>query len=531
MGQLHPDTFSLRHLKNESERRVVEALLDYTDERWIILPSVVIGDEPPVEVDVVVAHPEHGFAVIEIKGWTNPTIVNGEWNSPHKNPGRNPVDQLLHNRYAVRDRLRDVLPHVEVDAALAFPLVGGVKGGNQIVDIGPHQLIWSHNLETIEESLLQIMTRGVEGRLMYTEDTFAQFLEALRPNVQFNPDTNTARRIALDKLNDRTIEQLRALERLDQNRKVFVSGGAGSGKSRLATSWAQRALQRDERVLLMCFNDPLGKEFEDRFADTDGIIVTGPFLRVALDMPGMPDCDRKEGESEQDYWNSTVQGHLHLHWHRLTEQYDTIIIDEAQDFSPSWIAMLTALLDPEGENRVLIVGDLGQELHKRGFRPPSPADGWTIAELGPNVRNSRAIAQMLRSKLNGPPAPHWLPSTALLEFAEITKNSGICQTVDASVLKLVEEGFDPTSIAVVCLGSAVRSELWSTGNYASFEDLEATKILCDSAHRLKGLEYEAVIVATNQWPVNEAVLYVALSRAVHALIVCGPRTLGDRLGL
>jgi len=375
------------------------------------------------------------------------------------------------------------------------------------------------------------MTRGAEGRLMYTEETFAQFVEVLRPTVQFDPDTNTARRIALEKLNDRTNEQLRALERLDQNRKVFVSGGAGSGKSRLATSWAQRALQRDERVLLVCFNDPLGKEFEDRFADTDGAIVTGPFLKIALDMPGMPGCNRKEGESEQDYWNSRVQGHLHLHWHRVTDQYDTIIIDEAQDFSPSWIAMLTALLDPNGNNRVLIVGDLGQELHKRRFQPPSPDDGWTIAELGPNVRNSRAIAQMLRSKLNGPPAPHWLPATALLEFAETTPTSNIAKTVDASVLKLIEEGFDPASIAVVCLGSAIRSELCSAGNYATYEERDSTKILCDNAHRLKGLEYDAVIVATNQWPLNESVLYVALSRAVHALIVCGPRTLADRLGL
>ena len=415
------ETFSIRNLKNESEKRVVEALLDYTDDSWIIMPSVRIGVEPPVEVDVVVAHLEHGFAVVEVKGWTNPTIENGEWSSPYRYPGRNPVEQLLHNRYAVRDHLRTVLPHVEVDAALAFPLVGGVEGVAQITDIGSHQLIWSHDLETIEKSLLQIMTRGTKGRPMYTEDTFAQFIDALRPTVHFNPDTISARRIAIEKLNDRTIEQLRALERLDRNRKVFVSGGAGSGKSRLATSWAQRALQRDERVLLVCFNDPLGNEFEARFRDSDGIIVTGPFLKVALKMPGLPECKQKEGESDQKFWNETVQGHLHLHWHRVTDQYDTIIIDEAQDFSPSWIAMLTALLDSNGKNQVLMVGDLGQELHKRRFQPPNPEDGWTIAELGPNVRNSKAIAQMLRSKLNGPPAPHWLPATALLEFAEDTR--------------------------------------------------------------------------------------------------------------
>ena len=84
MGRLYPEAFPLCELRNESERRVVEALLDYTDDGWIIMPSVRIGIEPPVEVDVVVAHPEHGFAVVEVKGWTNPTyevvvVATDQW--------------------------------------------------------------------------------------------------------------------------------------------------------------------------------------------------------------------------------------------------------------------------------------------------------------------------------------------------------------------------------------------------------------------------------------------------------------------
>ena len=178
------------------------------------------------QVDVVVAHLEHGFGVVEVKGGPIQQLRT-ENGAVRTETGRNPVEQLLHNRYAVRDHLRTVLPHVEVDAALAFPLVGGVEVA-QITDIGSHQLIWSHDLETIEKSLLQIMTRGTKGRPMYTEDTLPNS-STLRPTVHFN-QTQSARRIAIEKLNDRTIEQLRALERLDRNRKVFVSGGAGSGK-------------------------------------------------------------------------------------------------------------------------------------------------------------------------------------------------------------------------------------------------------------------------------------------------------------
>jgi hypothetical protein len=42
-----------------------------------------------------------------------------------------------------------------------------------------------------------------------------------------------------------------ALEPLDVNRRVLVTGGAGSGKTRLATAWARRAVGRGERILLV----------------------------------------------------------------------------------------------------------------------------------------------------------------------------------------------------------------------------------------------------------------------------------------
>ena len=69
-----------------------------------------------------------------------------------------------------------------------------------------------------------------------------------------------------------------------------------------------RALGRGERVLLVCYNDPLGAEFQQKFVDSDGVVLTGFFFDWRNNSR---ECRRiqGEGESNQDFWDKTVQGH------------------------------------------------------------------------------------------------------------------------------------------------------------------------------------------------------------------------------
>jgi DNA helicase IV len=66
-----------------------------------------------------------------------------------------------------------------------------------------------------------------------------------------------------------------------------------------------------------------------------------------------------------------------------------------------------------------------------------------------------------------------------------------------------------------------------------WEDREDGDVLCETVRRLKGLEFDTVILAADKdiKPEEEALLYVGVSRAVSELIVVGPRDFADRLGL
>lgn len=536
MGRLHPADFRLDRLE-PSEKSVVEALIDFTDNNWIVMPSVRIDEQSAVEIDVVVAHPAFGVGIVEVKGYT-PEIRGTAWFDPYKSGSGGPPAQLTRNRYALRDLLRrscGATPHLEVDGAIAFPSAKGFKNGVEPADLDADRIIWSHDLEYIEQCLTRAMPRGRAGVAMFPDGVFKQLVDIIRPDVQFDDDPAAYAAWAQKQIERRSRDHVRAIERLDLNKRVYVHGGAGSGKSRLAVAWAMRSqTARDERTLLVCFNEPLGHELARRLDHFDGLTV-GPYFPVALNLEGMPPLTIPEDRrSEPDFWNNEVNGHLHLNWPSITERFDTIIVDEAQDFSPAWLAQLEALLDPDGPRRMLMVGDSEQELHQRGFLPPRTDDGWTLCELVVNTRNSFDIARLLRGRLKGPEAPLGAPETTHLRYRQLGDPSGaddLVATVTAERATLREAGLTDDDLAVVCLDSTARDMLRASPEFCRWEDRGEGRVVCETARRLKGLEFQAVLLVSSRWPVDDTVLYVAVSRAVLGLSVIGPAGLGERLGL
>ena len=56
-------------------------------------------------------------------------------------------------------------------------------------------------------------------------------------------------------------------------------------------------------------------------------------------------------------------------------------------------------------------------------------------------------------------------------------------------------------------------------------------VVCETVQRTKGLEYDAVILATTSTTVRDSLLYVGASRAVSLLTVIAPVEIGQKLGL
>ena len=65
--------------------------------------------------------------------------------------------------------------------------------------------------------------------------------------------------------------------------------------------------------------------------------------------------------------------------------------------------------------------------------------------------------------------------------------------------------------------------------FVSWEERQSGAVICETIHRSKGLERDAVVVVTEDKDLPDHLLYVGLSRAVSHLVVVAPQELLDRM--
>jgi superfamily I DNA/RNA helicase len=225
-------------------------------------------------------------------------------------------------------------------------------------------------------------------------------------------------------------------------------------------------------------------------------------------------------------------GHLHSNWNLVTDRFDTIIVDEAQDLSPAWITMLRQILDPGGPRRMLLVADTSQEIYRRGFDEPSAEDGWTRCELSNNCRNTHGIATIIRRHFDGPIAPIAGPESEAVTWMPADDETAAIAEVGEAIDEILDErDHQPGTMLVTTTTGAVRDDLIDEYGFTRWEDSTETTVMCENVHRVKGLEFDHVILVVPDPDTADDLLYVGVSRAVISLTVIGPTAIADRLGL
>jgi hypothetical protein len=166
--------------------------------------------------------------------------------------------------------------------------------------------------------------------------------------------------------------------------RLRVSGTAGSGKTQLALAEFRAAVEAGRKPLYVCYNRPLADHVQ-RLVPAAGRVASFHLLCDAfLREQGAPPDYRRPGvfaEMEQAFARAAVPPH----W-----QFDTLIVDEGQDFSETWRDALLRLLKPEG--RALWLEDPMQNLYGRA---PVALDGWVTLRAASNYRSPRQIVELL----------------------------------------------------------------------------------------------------------------------------------------
>lgn len=536
MGQVVPEGFELSGLANEAERRVVEAFRDGLSDGWLILPSVHLrSDHRDYELDVVLIHQGFGIIDIEVKGH-RVSIESGRWTAGGTAMDPQPLDQARSNAYALRALIRAEVPslaRIEVEYGVALPNSTAVDG-RLPPGVSNVQVLTAASFEDVTDAIEQLACERTNNVVLAAADVEA-LVGVLCPDADFAFDPNARIRWARRRLDELCGAQTQVLERLDANRRVVALGAAGTGKTRLAVAWALRAFARGERVLLTCYNDPLAARAKEQLP-VDAALRIGSFFEVACGLAGMPPLV-VPADADHPWWNQVAIGHLLANWHLVEERFDTIVVDEAQDFSPAWLAQLERLLDEDGPRRLLLAADPDQDVYERGFAVPSTDDGWTRCELISNCRNAREIGTLLRRRLGGAPAPSVGPEATDLAFVSLTDVSDQSGAGDACGVAraeldrlLLDEEREHGEIAVLTFSSSLRDRLRENLALVSWEE-RSSGVVCETVHRTKGLEFGTVLLVGENADMTDALLKIGISRAVAELVIVGPPLLATRLGL
>lgn len=431
--------------------------------------------------------------------------------------------KIKDNRQRDKDKQLSGIPIIH---AVIFPDI--VVGNDETFGMYGHRevILDRTNLNTPEVALKRLFKHWGKERQVSTSE-IAKLLALLAP-------TTTIRRLLSDEVADAdkkllqlTREQTRVLQGIKRNRYAAIIGGAGTGKTILAVEKAKQLSLSGFRVLILCYNGPLRDHIAKLIqigqveVHTFHSLVMREARKAKISVPASPPDGWFATDAAKVLSDAALKNHT---------GFDAMLIDEAQDFAPTWIEASRSMLSDD-EALLYVFADSHQDLYRRDWTIP---DGFAEYELTVNCRNTRPIAEKV-AKVFGDDLDGDLVDGPKPQFVEIGRIEQLIPYVIQLIERLVvDENVQAAQIAVLTDSRIVVDQMRAMAVAdCMFADLNGNGIAVETVSRFKGLERDIVILTfTDQVTAMErsALIYVGLSRAKAALYVVGSSTVRSWIG-
>jgi hypothetical protein len=283
--------------------------------------------------------------------------------------------------------------------------------------------------------------------------------------------------------------------------RLRLNGAPGSGKTVVAHRLFERALSRGRKPLMVCFNRPLAERLAASVSP-GGLVTTwhGLCISFLADRGFTPDFG--EAETNRNFWRDIadliIAEAIPDAW-----QFDTLIVDEGQDFELGWIDILRLFLTETAD--IVWLEDPDQDLRGLG-RKELP--GFVSLSVRTNYRSPQSIARFVKRALGADfIAANDLPGLGV-GISTYGEEGGQAVLLARIVPNLVRQGFAADQIAVISLKGASNSTLSGLKRIAAYDVSHFTgtytengqqvrtpgPIHFDSVQRFKGQQAAAVIV-------------------------------------
>ncbi len=540
MAVMYPRTLLEDDLKSRAEGKVFDALEERLGDGWEVFHSVgwvsrdrKKGSEDG-EIDFVIAHPERGVLCLEVKGG-GIECKHGEWFGIHdgvREGIRDPFAQAIDHTYAMRRKLGGMPAKgggkLLIGHAVAFPDIT-VHGLVLAPDAPPELIVDRNDMATIDAA--------VERALAYHRPAGAEHVgpgangmkklrEILAPEIRIEVPMAERFLDEEEKLITLTHDQALLLQRHGRERRMVVTGPAGSGKTMLAVERAKRVAAKGKDVLFVCFNRRLRDHL--RKAEKDSGIYFNTFHGLCLALAKraeVPLSVDSGGAYDQAYFNEELPLALLSAIEKLGPQYDALFVDEAQDLHNDWLDALTATLRDPDNALVWLFMDDNQRVYENRLEVP---DGFRKFDLIHNCRNTQAIHREVMKKYEGEVEPEAIgPEGRDVVLIQTGDQPAAVQAVVAELCG--KEEIAPQDVVVLSSHGIERSAVAEAG-CGSYEFVDEPRTLGNfirfaSIRGFKGLESPVVVLCELEDLDDETIdqqLYVGFSRARNHCVVVAP---------
>lgn len=510
MAQMYPPEFVSGPWSEETVFEKLRALSD----AWFVVHDVAFpvdqGADPleDGQADFVLLHPTHGVLVIEVKGG-HIEADRGVWTSTDRHgthPIKDPFKQAVRNKWGLLAQLRRQLGiDPWVMHAVAFPSTASADG-----PVGLHNpdiMIFKDDLDTPGDAITRVIAAHNPRPQGFSVNQLEQIATRLAPTVVIEPLLTDLTRTAETELLRLTEQQRHVLQFARSFRRAWICGGAGTGKTVLAMEKARQLAAEGQRVLLLCFNEPLGRHIREQVGDLP-LITAGNYHNVATRLGGLV---RPPGSHEQQWLDRGFNEAFFDYCVSSELSWDAVIIDEGQDFTRTWLETLEQLLSSENSSMLVFV-DENQNLFRGAGSaglPQSPL------HLDVNCRNTpqigRRAGEAIGLRIQCLQRSDGLEPT-LLRVADRAELLRTLRT-DAHQL-IVEQRLALDEIVVLSPSRALVDQIQGTriGRWTAVPAFEPG-LVCETVQRFKGLEASAVILLLpDEGRFDERLAYVGMSR-------------------
>jgi hypothetical protein len=565
VAKMFPVNGPIKETRSSAESKVYYAMRDaLSDDFWVmhgVTWTQVDGDGhiSDGETDFVVAHPELGIVLMEVKG--GGIFHDGateQWYSRDRHgedhPIKDPFRQVIGSTHNLAAYLKRQNPETrrwareyQIAHCVWFPDIDWQPGQVRMPHIDDQLVLDRRNLSMVADGIARVARRfaGFDRKFRLSPHALEALVRAISPTFHL------ASPLALQMEEDErqfaelNSEQLQLLDSLRRRRRIKFEGAAGTGKTVLALELASRLSRQGLDVLFLCPNHMLIRWIRRRLEGLDSTSLSQ--LRVHHFDSLTEECETRSA-SGRDLASKTSAGTPNslpkviatMRRNGHPAPYDALIVDEAQDVDDQLWKALPLLLREGFKGILYAFYDPAQRDATGVWQPPIPGDV-TVLPLLQNVRNTKQIHHFASQFYTGAePTLCNGPEGRPVEFLEVPSRTPagiepepllLEQTLDRLVK---EEHVEPKDIMVLsCRDGDSR---WRDPKYqhmGSHEltwhaDRESRDTVAVSTIRLaKGLERKVVILteldSLEGNPQAQRLLYVALTRARHHLVIFGSR--------